>query len=277
MNDQCTPVTPYVLNPSAVGPTLSPALSPVQSAMIQDFSDHLLRFWRQFHQIWTDIGDFCEDSSRDSECACTERFTDRNRWNMRRHLFLEVRNSRNVYPECYIRRIQMGYLSMWRGKWRRMFHRFAIGWIVVQAHSDRVRNLSQKFAISVRFDENCLQNLRRWSEKSWSHRDCTGDNAGDSVGPTADGFETYGVTGVALISFIVLAMGIEFQATLNSMDFRHENLMIFSNLFVPTHQRYSQLRYRFKKSFNFEAPLTRLIRLSSSSLSSSRSSWVISW
>ena len=36
--------------------------------------------------------------------------------------------------------------------------------------------------------------------------DCTGDNAGDSVGPTADGFETYGVTGVALITFIVLAV-----------------------------------------------------------------------
>jgi hypothetical protein len=36
--------------------------------------------------------------------------------------------------------------------------------------------------------------------------DCTGDNAGDSVGPTADGFETYGVTGVALISFILLAV-----------------------------------------------------------------------
>ena len=36
--------------------------------------------------------------------------------------------------------------------------------------------------------------------------DCTGDNAGDSVGPTADGFETYGVTGVALISFITLAI-----------------------------------------------------------------------
>ena len=35
--------------------------------------------------------------------------------------------------------------------------------------------------------------------------DCTGDNAGDSVGPTADGFETYGVTGVALITFILLA------------------------------------------------------------------------
>ena len=36
--------------------------------------------------------------------------------------------------------------------------------------------------------------------------DCTGDNAGDSVGPTADGFETYGVTGVALIAFITLAV-----------------------------------------------------------------------
>ena len=40
--------------------------------------------------------------------------------------------------------------------------------------------------------------------------DCTGDNAGDSVGPTADGFETYGVTGVALISFIVLAAGMAY-------------------------------------------------------------------
>jgi len=39
--------------------------------------------------------------------------------------------------------------------------------------------------------------------------DCTGDNAGDSVGPTADGFETYGVTGVALITFILLAVGHE--------------------------------------------------------------------
>jgi K(+)-stimulated pyrophosphate-energized sodium pump len=37
--------------------------------------------------------------------------------------------------------------------------------------------------------------------------DCTGDNAGDSVGPTADGFETYGVTGVALIAFLALSLG----------------------------------------------------------------------
>ena len=45
--------------------------------------------------------------------------------------------------------------------------------------------------------------------------DCTGDNAGDSVGPTADGFETYGVTGVALISFITLAVPTE-QADLQA-------------------------------------------------------------
>src|SRR5438045_8120895 len=41
--------------------------------------------------------------------------------------------------------------------------------------------------------------------------DCVGDNAGDSVGPTADGFETYGVTGVALITFILLAVGNSFK------------------------------------------------------------------
>ena len=51
--------------------------------------------------------------------------------------------------------------------------------------------------------------------------DCTGDNAGDSVGPTADGFETYGVTGVALISFIVLAAKPQFQADLLRVDFHH--------------------------------------------------------
>jgi len=94
--------------------------------------------------------------------------------------------------------------------------------------------------------------------------DCTGDNAGDSVGPTADGFETYGVTGVALISFIVLAMGIEFQATLIVWIFVMRILMIFTSIFsYQLNQRYSSILYRFKKSFNFEAPLTRLIRLSS--------------
>lgn len=94
--------------------------------------------------------------------------------------------------------------------------------------------------------------------------DCTGDNAGDSVGPTADGFETYGVTGVALISFIVLAMGIEFQATLIVWIFVMRILMVFTSIFsYQLNQWYSQLIYRFKKSFNFEAPLTRLIWLSS--------------
>ena len=51
--------------------------------------------------------------------------------------------------------------------------------------------------------------------------DCTGDNAGDSVGPTADGFETYGVTGVALISFIALAVIPELQGPLPGVDLRH--------------------------------------------------------
>ena len=61
--------------------------------------------------------------------------------------------------------------------------------------------------------------------------DCTGDNAGDSVGPTADGFETYGVTGVALISFIVLAVsGIEFQATLIVWIFVMRIMMIITSL-----------------------------------------------
>ncbi len=55
--------------------------------------------------------------------------------------------------------------------------------------------------------------------------DCTGDNAGDSVGPTADGFETYGVTGVALISFITLAIPTRTQVgpagQVDRLDLRH--------------------------------------------------------
>ena len=70
--------------------------------------------------------------------------------------------------------------------------------------------------------------------------DCTGDNAGDSVGPTADGFETYGVTGVALISFIVLAVGMvpgisddmrfNYQATFLTWIFVMRILMIITSL-----------------------------------------------
>src|SRR5665811_586592 len=49
-------------------------------------------------------------------------------------------------------------------------------------------------------------------------RDCTGDNAGDSVGPTADGFETYGVTGVALITFILVAFPVIPGISAGAMD-----------------------------------------------------------
>src|SRR5205823_7284591 len=59
--------------------------------------------------------------------------------------------------------------------------------------------------------------------------DCTGDNAGDSVGPSADGFETYGVTGVALISFIVLAVNSELvQSQLLVWIFAMRVLMIIT-------------------------------------------------
>ena len=62
--------------------------------------------------------------------------------------------------------------------------------------------------------------------------DCTGDNAGDSVGPTADGFETYGVTGVALIAFLALALATnpEMSATLVIWIFAMRILMILTSL-----------------------------------------------
>ncbi|HSY53293.1 MAG TPA: sodium/proton-translocating pyrophosphatase, partial [Opitutaceae bacterium] len=59
--------------------------------------------------------------------------------------------------------------------------------------------------------------------------DCTGDNAGDSVGPTADGFETYGVTGVALITFILLAMPPEYQAKLLVWIFAMRLVMVLTS------------------------------------------------
>ena len=60
--------------------------------------------------------------------------------------------------------------------------------------------------------------------------DCTGDNAGDSVGPTADGFETYGVTGVALISFIALAVSPEHKALFLVWIFVMRVLMIGTSI-----------------------------------------------
>ncbi|MDY0103889.1 MAG: sodium-translocating pyrophosphatase [Lentimicrobium sp.] len=94
--------------------------------------------------------------------------------------------------------------------------------------------------------------------------DCVGDNAGDSVGPTADGFETYGVTGVALISFIVLAIGIDFQSTLIVWIFAMRLLMVFTSIFsYQINQFISKRRFSLKDDFDFEAPLTSLVWITS--------------
>jgi K(+)-stimulated pyrophosphate-energized sodium pump len=97
--------------------------------------------------------------------------------------------------------------------------------------------------------------------------DCTGDNAGDSVGPTADGFETYGVTGVALIAFITLAIPQEqadLQAKLIVWIFAMRFLMDFmSGVSYFINQGISEKKYRGLKEFDFEQPLTRLIWIAS--------------
>ncbi len=95
--------------------------------------------------------------------------------------------------------------------------------------------------------------------------DCTGDNAGDSVGPTADGFETYGVTGVALISFITLAIkDPSLQAKLIVWIFAMRFLMDFmSGASYFINQLISERKYKNLKEFDFEEPLTRLIKIAS--------------
>ena len=95
--------------------------------------------------------------------------------------------------------------------------------------------------------------------------DCTGDNAGDSVGPTADGFETYGVTGVALIVFITLAVkDVNIQAMLIVWIFAMRFLMDFmSGVSYFINQAISEKMYEGKKHFDFEQPLTRLIWIAS--------------
>ncbi len=93
--------------------------------------------------------------------------------------------------------------------------------------------------------------------------DCTGDNAGDSVGPTADGFETYGVTGVALITFITLAVpNPDMQAKLIVWIFGMRFLMDFlSGCAFFVNQAISKKLYGNKKEFDFEAPLMRLLTI----------------
>ncbi len=96
--------------------------------------------------------------------------------------------------------------------------------------------------------------------------DCTGDNAGDSVGPTADGFETYGVTGVALITFLALALAgnPEMGGKLIIWIFAMRILMIITALasyFV--NDGICKAAFAGKKEFNFEHPLTYLVWITS--------------
>ena len=95
--------------------------------------------------------------------------------------------------------------------------------------------------------------------------DCTGDNAGDSVGPTADGFETYGVTGVALIAFILLAVtGEEYQTKLLAWIFVMRILMIITSVVsFWINSTISNIKYKNADDIDFEKPLTSLIWITS--------------
>ncbi len=102
--------------------------------------------------------------------------------------------------------------------------------------------------------------------------DCTGDNAGDSVGPTADGFETYGVTGVALITFILLAVGNKLDP---SAKISHQiqllvwifvmriGMIVTSAVSYGINGVYNKGKYGESAKFNFEHPLTSLVWLTS--------------
>jgi K(+)-stimulated pyrophosphate-energized sodium pump len=95
--------------------------------------------------------------------------------------------------------------------------------------------------------------------------DCTGDNAGDSVGPSADGFETYGVTGVALITFIMLAVPqAATQVQLLVWIFVMRVMMIIAAAISYTlNELIANARYGNAPKMNFEAPLTTLVWLTS--------------
>jgi K(+)-stimulated pyrophosphate-energized sodium pump len=95
--------------------------------------------------------------------------------------------------------------------------------------------------------------------------DCTGDNAGDSVGPSADGFETYGVTGVALISFILLAVASPSnQVKLLVWIFAMRIMMVIASVVSYwINEALAKARYGNAATMNFEAPLTVLVWLTS--------------
>ena len=94
--------------------------------------------------------------------------------------------------------------------------------------------------------------------------DCTGDNAGDSVGPSADGFETYGVTGVALIAFILLAVQPQYQVQLLVWIFAMRVMMVVASvLSYYANEMWAQSKYSNADKMNFEVPLTTLVWLTS--------------
>ncbi|HLY59985.1 MAG TPA: sodium-translocating pyrophosphatase [Terriglobia bacterium] len=95
--------------------------------------------------------------------------------------------------------------------------------------------------------------------------DCTGDNAGDSVGPSADGFETYGVTGVALITFILLGVRdhtVQVQLLVWIFVMRITMLVSSAGAYF-INAAIAKARYGHAKQMNFEAPLTMLVWLTS--------------
>jgi K(+)-stimulated pyrophosphate-energized sodium pump len=107
--------------------------------------------------------------------------------------------------------------------------------------------------------------------------DCTGDNAGDSVGPSADGFETYGVTGVALISFILLAVPKEaIQVQLLVWIFVMRVMMIIaSGASYFINDVFARGRYAHATKMDFERPLTSLVWITS--LVSVALTFLVSW
>ncbi len=95
--------------------------------------------------------------------------------------------------------------------------------------------------------------------------DCTGDNAGDSVGPSADGFETYGVTGVALINFIILAVASDItKVELLVWIFTMRVMMIIAaGISYFVNEAFAKAKYQNLDKMNYEAPLTSLVWLTS--------------
>jgi K(+)-stimulated pyrophosphate-energized sodium pump len=107
--------------------------------------------------------------------------------------------------------------------------------------------------------------------------DCVGDNAGDSVGPTADGFETYGVTGVALIVFIMLAVASPLtQVQLLVWIFTMRLLMVVSSgVSYLINETWSRARFGSARDMDFEKPLTSLVWMTS--LLSIAMTYLASW